>query len=75
MIIEYERKSDYVRLSECDTGDVVEVYGDVYIITEEMNRDNSSTYLVRLKDGAVVLSPNDCEIYVQKLNAKIVITD
>ena len=75
MIIEDERKSDFVRLSECDTGDIIKVYGDVFILTEEMNRDNSSTYLVRLKDGAVVLSPNDCEVYVQKLNAKIVITD
>ena len=75
MIIEDERKSEYVRLSECDTGDVIKVHGDVFIVTEEMNRDNNSTYVVRLKDGAVVLSPNDCEIYVQKLNVKIVIMD
>lgn len=50
MIIEYDRKSDYVKLSECDTGDVIEVYGDVFILTEDMNKDNNSTYLVRLKD-------------------------
>lgn len=75
MIIEYERKSDYVKLSECGTGDVIEVYGDVYIITEEMNKDNNSTYIVRLHDGAVVLCPNDYEVYVEKLNVKIVIMD
>lgn len=75
MIIEDERKSDFVRLSECDTGDVVKVYGDVFIVTEEMNRDNTCTHIVRLKDGSVVLSPNDCEVYVEKLNVKIVIMD
>lgn len=75
MIIEDERKSTYVKLSECDTGDVVKVYGDVFIVTDEMNRDNNSTYVVRLKDGAVVLSPNDCEVFVEKLNVKIVIMD
>lgn len=75
MIIEDERKSDYVKLSECDTGDVIEVYGDVFILTEDMNKDNNSTYLVRLPDGAVVLSPNDYDVYVKKLNAKIVVMD
>lgn len=74
MIIEDERKSDFVRLSECDTGDVIKVYGDMYIVTDEMNRDNNSTYIVRLKDRAFIL-PNDCEVYVEKLNVKIVIMD
>lgn len=75
MIIEDERKNNFIKLSECDTGDVIKVYGDVYIVTKEMNRDNDSIYVVRLKDGAVASPPKDCEVYVEKLNAKIVIMD